>query len=577
MKARSRSRLLWSCFLGLILILQLPAIWYSVRTPFTVVDDPSLANTVAKFSTWEKVSTWFNETFIDFSAVRFRPAFDLYNYVTWRVLGPNAGLHHLFRLVLKLVIAVVSLGILRLILGRGAAWRTGAMVFLLLFLFYPNCPEARLGPVELLTVCALALNLWSFFKMSSRVSFSARIFSKYYILLALSYLFLLGSKETNILFGFWLLVFYCLRVRKLKFFLSLLPLFVILGYVAYTVYRFGSQEGYGRVDITGALFIDNLRWYGNAIFLTGSLQPLENINVLLPVFWGSVVFTILFHTYSIRRHSVSIDAKPQNLRLLDDRFYMAVSLFLGGFATAFATVAPSPAQTLRYAYPAAYLMIMILSLSLGRLAGLLNTIFPEANGFANIGGFRLVPTVFRYVVVLFSLFVVAISYHSFLSQYLVQYRNARYYDLVTERISWRLAKGYSVHILDPGEREAGILWKLREKHPEYEKAVKLARKPDPRQTDLSSLPGDKLCYVRRFHQTLNVRELPGSDNWTNVEIVADKYSHLILEDLSSPWILKTASRFASMLQGRDRPLKVMYDAGAWPDRLAVIYEYGAYE
>ena len=88
------------CLFALPFLLFIPVLYYSLTTPFALVDDYGMCYYVEFLDNSERFQHWFQKQVVDFSYGRYRPVFDLYNMVTWKVFGANPWLHHLARWVL---------------------------------------------------------------------------------------------------------------------------------------------------------------------------------------------------------------------------------------------------------------------------------------------------------------------------------------------------------------------------------------------------------------------------------------------------------------------------------------------
>lgn len=173
-----RRRLLPAALLVIIpLLLYLPVFYYSLDTPFALVDD---YNDFRRFSLrdaegWKHtISGWLRVYIFEVGngggEARYRPFWVVYNTISWNVFGMNPWLHHLARWVLHFGAALMLAAAFRRIanpysgnqrsnnptVGPAApnAWVALLPVGILayIWLFYPNVPAARLGPQEVYTV-----------------------------------------------------------------------------------------------------------------------------------------------------------------------------------------------------------------------------------------------------------------------------------------------------------------------------------------------------------------------------------------------------------------------------------------
>ncbi len=89
--ARARNRALFA----LPLLLFLPVLYYSLTTPFALVDDYGMCYFVEFLDHKKKFSDWLQRQVLDFSYGRYRPFFDLYNMASWKLFGATPWHHHL--------------------------------------------------------------------------------------------------------------------------------------------------------------------------------------------------------------------------------------------------------------------------------------------------------------------------------------------------------------------------------------------------------------------------------------------------------------------------------------------------
>jgi len=78
----------WGLYLTFVILLS-PAIWYSLNTPFALIDDYNSWCILETFSSLSGILGWARDLFFHFGTGRFRPVFDLYNYITWLVISDN--------------------------------------------------------------------------------------------------------------------------------------------------------------------------------------------------------------------------------------------------------------------------------------------------------------------------------------------------------------------------------------------------------------------------------------------------------------------------------------------------------
>lgn len=171
-----RTRL--SILLATILaVLSLPAFLYSIETPFALIDDYSDWNFVRITDSWANLWHYIDHTWIHFfHPDRYRPLYDLQHWLTWSLFGTHYSLHHAFRWLVKLAVVLFAWGVFRKTFdgSRTTARKTGGQpgfwLFLFLYWFAPNNPEARLAPQELNTVFTTAMFTYFLVRWTQRRS-----------------------------------------------------------------------------------------------------------------------------------------------------------------------------------------------------------------------------------------------------------------------------------------------------------------------------------------------------------------------------------------------------------------------
>lgn len=213
------------------LLLFLPALYYSLDTPFDLISD--------EYATWEYMA--YYDSWRDFFAQvdrdflnaenRFFPVYTWYHGAVWEVFGPAPGLHHLARWVwhFAALFAFVVAFWRFAADGRGpilpddgrAPGRVERLTALLppalmlyCWFFFPNYPAVRLTPHEPFTVFFLGLCTWMAAlaltgepgRASTKGARKGALLQ--YGLFCLRYAGLVFSKETNIAVALWLLLAY---------------------------------------------------------------------------------------------------------------------------------------------------------------------------------------------------------------------------------------------------------------------------------------------------------------------------------------------------------------------------------
>lgn len=138
-------------FLVIGCLLYLPVLCLATKTGFAFIDDyESLEFPRNAFGSPQIFFDWILNRF-SLAAVnlRWRPFYELEGTFRWAVLGNHPGLHHLYRVILRICTAILSAKIISMCSRDRSISTWLAPLALLLFLFFPNNPEARLVPLEL--------------------------------------------------------------------------------------------------------------------------------------------------------------------------------------------------------------------------------------------------------------------------------------------------------------------------------------------------------------------------------------------------------------------------------------------
>ena len=235
--ARVGAALVWPGLLCIIpALLFLPALYYSLDTPFNLVDDYDDQRNIAIYDNFASFFSELKRQFAGPDLHRFRPLFYFYGGATWKVFGDLAWLHHLSRWVWHFAaLFVFAAALLRFAgrqppgraaavpapgvregggIGRRMAGRLAAalpLAFLLyIWFFFPNSPAARLPTVEVSTVFFLGLCTWmaALALTAAPGRLSPRQSLLLYGVFALGYAGLVLAKEVNIGVAGWLLLAY---------------------------------------------------------------------------------------------------------------------------------------------------------------------------------------------------------------------------------------------------------------------------------------------------------------------------------------------------------------------------------
>lgn len=343
-------------------LLFLPVIYYSLTTPFALVDDYGMCYFVEFLDHKKKFSDWFQRQVLDFSYGRYRPFFDLYNMVTWKVFGARPWLHHATRWVVHfgsigffaasfLVIARDKTRNEYLMSGESQTRSLFIPLGLLIYiwLFFPNVPAARLGPQEVYTVFFLGLCTWMLALIIVQGGREGRSCSTpvHYLFLYIGYLGLSVSKEINIAVMLWIALFYfglLIRGWNWSRFLAGLPLLLIFFYSLEKILIASSNNYYGVEPVSLELLIGNLVWIYTGLF---QLHTSPVITVAFIVLTAILLCKTAFRL----------------IRGQFDNELMYILLLVGQFISLYLILATSWAKVLRYWYVVIPVFATIIALS----------------------------------------------------------------------------------------------------------------------------------------------------------------------------------------------------------------------
>lgn len=197
-------------------LLFLPVLYYSLTTPFGLVDDynnlwsfASIFDDAGEFFQWVKKQflAWTRLDTVRFP--RYVPFWEFSNGLLWKIFGPTPWLHRLTRWMVHFGSVLMFLAAFRCFVrsrpgGPGVLDRFIGLLppalLVYLWLFFPNSPASRTSAVELEGVFFLSLCLWMLARMLSREGRpeSLRAALLTYALFFLGYCGMAWSKETNI-------------------------------------------------------------------------------------------------------------------------------------------------------------------------------------------------------------------------------------------------------------------------------------------------------------------------------------------------------------------------------------------
>ena len=281
--------------------LYLPVFYYSLDTPFGLVDDYTLWS--FSYSVFDRFYEWLATELFGYDWGRWRPFHEFYHATTYKVFGDNPWLHHMarwathFGAVAAFAAAYLCFqrrnGNVDCIASRRLIRLLPLTALVYLWVFFPNQPAARLGPQETQSVFFLAICVWATALTLSRQgeTHSRRSTLLIYAAFCVGFCGLAWSKETNIAPVLWLLISYyalpliaALRqqdgsahkrpVRALKSVtlwkaLGGLPLIAAFLHALVKIYTISQETAYGTYDATTLTLertANNAAWIASELF-----------------------------------------------------------------------------------------------------------------------------------------------------------------------------------------------------------------------------------------------------------------------------------------------------------------------
>ena len=174
-RGRGSRRPPWRAALAALPLLAfVPALYYSLTTPFALVDDYRELQFVEILDGPRQFFEWCRRTFLEPGIFRYRPIFVLRQAFAAKIFGAEPWLHHLSRWVLHFA-AVFLFAAAFLCFSRrerkderspapaaGVPPLLPLALLVHLWIFFPNVPAARLPVLEVETVFFLGLCNWAF-------------------------------------------------------------------------------------------------------------------------------------------------------------------------------------------------------------------------------------------------------------------------------------------------------------------------------------------------------------------------------------------------------------------------------
>ena len=415
----------------------LPTLYYSLTTPFSLIDD------VTELS---RYATFFSAEGTRLHPDRYRPFWDFYNGVTWTVFGPVPWLHHLARWLMVAGAVFAFTAAFSAFPSAAPAGPGAASAFLRLlprallvwlWVFFPNQPAARLAPHEVNTVFFLGLCTWMTARLLVRRDRggggaekpgSARLTHGLFVL---GFFGLVWSKEPNLGVALWMLVFYCaplLRGMDRWRIAGGLAMTAGFAHTAWVVSRLVDAQGYGTASVTPTLFMDNAAWIAAGLFQVAT-SPVITV--------GLAVLSALLPVFAAVR---------AGLRMSFNSELLFVLFLLGQFASLYLVLCTSWTPALRYWYSLVPVFTTLLAFS---AKFLLEFLAQPVRAAARPAG-RLIPGRLPAACALagFVVFFIGCNYSNVLLQTVVQHRARNTEKALLAEITRLLDRGAHVRVLN---------------------------------------------------------------------------------------------------------------------------------
>ena len=439
-------------FAAIPALLYLPVFYYSLDTPFALVDhyvEWVFLRIFDHFNHWlytefiilGRSQHWLDVEYLGrhWENFRYRPFWEFYIGATWKVFGTAAWLHHLTRWIEHFgAVAFFAAAFLCFQRrnkrnGNGDSIASRRLIRLLpltalvyLWLFFPNQPAARLQPNEVHTVFFLGICAWMAALTLSQQGKpqSRRAALLIYAAFCVGFCGLAWTKEVNIAAALWLLLSYyalpaiaALRrqsgprisaVRALKGIgvwtaLGGLPLIAVFAHTLIKVYAVSQSGGYGTGTVTPKLLLDNAAWIAADLFQVHT-SPIIAVGLAL-----LSAALLLFVAVNIAKKRFSDE--------------LVFTLFLlGVFASLYLALCTSWAQALRYWYILIPAFTTLLAFSTKFILDAAANWQPKSA--AQFNSARNLPppqNLAAYALTAFIAFFVCCNYYNFLYQTAVQH------------------------------------------------------------------------------------------------------------------------------------------------------------
>ena len=438
-------------FAAIPALLYLPVLYYSLNTPFSLVDDYVEWVRLRifdhfnhwlyiEFHTFGRSHHWLDTELLGrhWQNPRYRPFWELYIGASWKVFGPTPWPHYLARWVTHFcsifAFAAAFLCVQRRNVNVDSATSSRiirmlpliALVYL--WIFFPNQPAARLAMHELHDVFFLGLCVWmtALALLRQGKPQNRRAALLIYTAFCLGFCGLIWSKEPNIAPALWLLISYyaliaieavrrqagsrisaILALKSVSVWKALggLPLIAVFLHTLVKAHYVYQEGGYGTGTITPKLLADNAVWIADGLF-----QVHTSLIITAGLAFLSAAL-LLFVAVNIAKKRFSAE--------------LVFTLFmLGLFASLYLVLCASWAQILRYWYILIPVFTTLLAFSIKFILEFVAAQWrpKRALGF-NFARIPPLPArnLAAYALIAFIAFFVCCNYYNFLYQTIVQH------------------------------------------------------------------------------------------------------------------------------------------------------------
>ena len=436
-------RILTVAFFVPAALLFAPVLYYSLDTPFGLVDDYADWKYSLIFTSPALFLDWLDFTFLGTDVLRYRPFWEFYNATAWSIFGTNPWLHHLSRWVFHFAaILMFALAFLRFARPDGEngirrAWMLPLIpvAFLVyIWMFFPNSPASRLSPQEVYTVfflgmCTLAVA--ATLKSGEHKGWLRSGGMKYSLFLV-GYTGLVLSKEPNIAVALWLLLAYVIHVgrsRRRRPFIGSIPLVFLFAFTCFRLYI--SLENYDPSASFGS-------FTSHAETIAKDLFQIET----------SLIITAVFSLLIV----VGIAGSFRDRARSDDFLF---HLFLIGQVLSFFFILTFSSRdiTLRYWYPAIPGFVMMMAFAVKYLVLFLR----------NSSLLRL--RAGTALIIAFVSFFLMVNYYNYLNQTVAQHSARKVDESTLSAIARLHTSGHHVHNYPRAEQDLTLFYYFREYHP----------------------------------------------------------------------------------------------------------------